>query len=94
LYQAKEKYMNTNTSASIRNKLYDYIRVVDDKKLHAIYSLLENEIEDTNEWWKNKVFTAELDRRAEALEAGKDKGFTVEQLEASIDKMRKKRYGK
>lgn len=86
--------MNANNSAAIRHKLYDYIRVADDKKLNAIYDLLENEIEHANEWWKDKVFTAELDRRFEALEAGTDKGFTVEQLEASIEKLRKKRYGK
>jgi hypothetical protein len=86
--------MNANDSASIRHKLYDYIRVADDKKLHAIYNLLENEIEETNEWWKDKRFVKELDRRYEALESGADKGFTVEKLEASIDKLCKKRYGK
>jgi hypothetical protein len=86
--------MNANDSASIRHKLYDYIRVADDKKLHAIYNLLESEIEETNEWWKDKRFVKELDRRYEALESGADKGFTVEKLEASIDKLRKKRYGK
>lgn len=86
--------MDTNSSAAIRHKLYDYIRVADDKKLHAIYNLLENEIEETNEWWKEKSLVAELDHRYEALESGKDKGVTVEQLEASIDKLRKKRYGK
>ncbi len=86
--------MNPNDSASIRHKLYDYIRVADDKKLHAIYNLLESEIEETNEWWKDKRFVKELDRRYEALESGADKGFTVGKLEASIDKLRKKRYGK
>ncbi|HZE83101.1 MAG TPA: hypothetical protein VE035_02285 [Puia sp.] len=86
--------MSPNQSASIRHKLYDYIRVADDKKLSAIYNLLENEIEETNEWWKDKAFVAELDSRYEALESGVDKGFTVAQLEASIDKLRKKRYGK
>jgi hypothetical protein len=86
--------MNANNSAAIRHKLYDYIRVADDKRLNAIYNLLENDINETNDWWKNKLFVAELDRRFEALEAGTDKGFTVDQLEASIDKMRKKRYGK
>jgi hypothetical protein len=35
-----------------------------------------------------------LDRRYEALESGSDKGFTIEQLEASIGKLRKKRYGR
>jgi hypothetical protein len=29
-----------NTATSLRDRLYDYIRVADDKKLHAIYNLL------------------------------------------------------
>ncbi len=86
--------MKVNDSAAIRHKLYDYIRIADDKKLHAIYNLLENEIEDTSEWWKDKSFVTELDRRYEALESGKDKGFTIDQLEASIDKLRKNKHGK
>jgi 3-phenylpropionate/cinnamic acid dioxygenase small subunit len=82
------------SNAAIRNKLYDYIRVVDDKKLNAIYNLLENEIEQTNEWWKDKKFTKELDNRYQALENGSDKGFTIDQLEKSVTKLRTKKYGK
>jgi hypothetical protein len=85
--------MNANKSASIRHKLYDYIRLADDKKLSAIYSLLEGEIEETKEWWKDKGFVEEMDRRYEVLESGTDKGYTIEQLQASIHKLRKKRYG-
>lgn len=83
-----------STTNAIRHKLYDYIRVANDKKLHAIYNLLETEIEETNEWWKDKSFVTELDRRSKALESGNDKGISLEQLEASIDKLRKKRYGR
>jgi len=50
-------------------------------------------IEETKEWWKDKGFVEELDKRYEALESGIDKGFTIEQLQTSIDKLRKKRYG-
>ncbi len=82
------------SSAAIRNKLYDYIRVADDKKLNAIYNLLENEIEQTNEWWKDKKFTKELDNRYNALENGSDKGFTINQLEKSVTKLRTVKYGK
>ncbi len=78
----------------IRNKLYDYIRVADDKKLSAIYNLLENEIEQTNEWWKDKKFTNELDRTYQVMENGSDKGVTVKELEQSIIKLRLKKYGK
>ena len=82
------------SNSTIRHKLYDYIRVADDKKLHAIYNLLENEIEQTNEWWKDKLVTLELDSRYQALENGSDKGFTIEQLERSVSKLRLKKYGK
>lgn len=44
----------SNAALNIRHKLYDYIRVADDKKLQAIYLLLENEMENTQEWWKIK----------------------------------------
>ncbi len=80
--------------ASIRHKLYYYIQVADDKKLHAIFDLLENEIEETCKWWKDKNFVEELDSRYEALKTGVDKGFTPEQLEISIEKLRMKKYGK
>ncbi len=82
------------SSAAIRNKLYDYIRVADNKKLNAIYNLLENEIELTNEWWKDKKFTKELDNRYQALENGSDKGFTIDQLEKSVTKLRTQKYGR
>lgn len=39
----------SNSGAAIRHKLYDYIRVADDKRLHAIYNLLETEIEQATE---------------------------------------------
>jgi hypothetical protein len=83
-----------NTVSSLRDKLYGYIRVADDKKLYAIYSLLENEIEESNKWREDKKFTTELDRRYQALETGTDKGYTIEQLESSINKLRNKKYGK
>jgi len=82
------------TTEAIRIKLYDYIRVANDKKLHSIYNLLENEIEQAYEWWKDKEFVAELDRRDKAIESSEDKGYTVAQLNASIEKLRIKRYGK
>ncbi len=81
-------------SIAIRNKLYDYIRVADDKKLNAIYNLLEDEINETSEWWKDKLFTAELDKRFLALEDGSDKGCTIDQLKISIDKLRSKKNGR
>ena len=79
------------TVAAIKNKLYDYIRVADDKKLQAIYQLLEADIEKEYEWWKDKAFVSELDRRHNSLESGADKGIDeVVHVSAPID-MRIKR---
>lgn len=78
--------------AALRNKLYDYIRVADDKKLKAIYELLGHEIDATVEWWKDKDMVAEIDARYEALQSGKDKGLTKDELTNSISKARQKRY--
>ncbi len=83
----------SNAALTIRHKLYDFIRVADDKKLYAIYHLLENDIEETREWWKDKLYTTELDHRYEAMENGTGKGITLEELETSISKLRKKKYG-
>ena len=79
---------------SIREKLYDFIRIADDKKVKAIYKLLEDDIEQTNEWWKNTAFTKELDNRLEAMDSGTDKGVSIIELEKSVDLLRKKRNGK
>ena len=83
----------TNATA-IRARLYDYIRIADDKKLNAIYSLLEPQIEESYEWWKDKRLIAEFDERSKALESGTDKGFTLEELAKSIDQLRQQKYGK
>jgi len=81
-------------STSIRNKLYNYIRFASDKKLHAMYQLLEDEVVEMNEWWKDKQFVEELDSRYNALESGEDKGITLQQMETTIEKMRLNKYGK
>lgn len=54
-------------TATLKQKLHDYINTAEDKKLEAIYTILENEIEEGN-WWDDKELMAELDdREAESL---------------------------
>lgn len=81
-------------STVIRHKLYDYIRVANDKKLLAIYNLLEDEIVDLNEWWKNKKIVEDFDNRYNSMETGEDKGITIQELNSFIEKSRVKKYGK
>ncbi len=51
------------TTTAIRARLYDYIRVADDKKVKAIYELLEDQIVSKCHWSEDKEFVAELEER-------------------------------
>lgn len=82
------------TTASVREKLYDYIRVADDKKVKAIFMMLEDEITEELEWWKDRAFVKELDKRYEAWASGKEKGYTSAEVDASIEQLKKRRTSK
>ncbi|MBS1917335.1 MAG: hypothetical protein JST87_13740 [Bacteroidetes bacterium] len=77
------------TTTAIRKKLQDYIRVADERKLKAIYTILEDQISG-DEWWKNKSLVKELDARYNNLQSGKDNGASVSKLKINIDKLQKK----
>jgi len=82
------------TTAAIRERLYDYIRVADDKKVKAIYALLEDQVIPAVDWSEDKDFVAELDERVRRYEQGIDRGYTWTEVEASIEELKKKRAAK
>ena len=82
------------TTTAIREKLYDFIRVADGKKLKAIYWMLEDEMEERAEWWKDKVFTEQLDKEFTAWKSGKEKAFTLSDIDSSVEALKKKRKAK
>jgi hypothetical protein len=63
------------SSAQIRQRLYEYIRFANEKKVKALYTMLEEEIEEKHEIW-TKAFTAEMQHRTKEMESGKVKGKT------------------
>jgi hypothetical protein len=62
-------------TAEIRQKLHRYIDTVHEKKLKAIYTMVEEEVA-TDSHWNDKAFIAEIDKRIAQLETGKTKGYT------------------
>ena len=76
------------TTAAIRERLYDYIRVADDKKVKAIYILLEDQIVPKYEWSEDEEFVAELDERVRRYEAGIDPAFSIEEAKSSLNEMK------
>ena len=68
-----------NTTA-IRQKLYEYIRAADDKKVKAIYTIIESHPNENDEWWNDKGFITALDRISSDLKSGADKGYLWEEV--------------
>lgn len=79
------------TVEAIRVRLYDYIRDADDKKVEAIYTLLEDQITEPYDWSEDEEFVAELDERVRRYEQGIDRGQSWDELKASIAELKKKR---
>lgn len=80
------------TSLAIREKLYNYIRVAEDKKVKAIYTMLENEIEEVHDYWNDESFVQELDNRSADYKSGKDKGILWDVAKKEIlDSSKKKK---
>lgn len=57
------------TTVAIRKKLTDYLKVADDKKIKAIYALLEDDIEQPALEYIEEL-KAELDKRYTAYKKG------------------------
>ena len=79
--------MNTST---IRKKLSEYIKVADDKKVKAIYTIIESDLNEIYEWWNDQELIAELDRRSDDLKSGKDIGHLWEEAKKELLDGRKK----
>jgi putative addiction module component (TIGR02574 family) len=78
-----------NTTA-IRQKLYDYIRVAEDKKVKAIYTMVEEEINEAYDWSSDPAFIAELDKRSAEYKSGKVKGVSWEEARKQVQASAKK----
>ena len=64
------------TTVALREKLHKFIDSIEEKKVKAIYTLFENEIEQDEEY--SEEFRAELDKRVEYYRNG---GKTVSSTE-------------
>lgn len=78
------------TITAIREKLQEYIKTADDKKIKAIFTLVENDMDEKYNWWEDKAFVADLDERVKRYEDGTDKGFTFEEVKEELIKRKNK----
>jgi len=73
--------MNTIT---IRQKLHKYIEIADDKKIQAIYTMIEDDLVDQINWWEDEDFITNLDLISNNLKNGTDKGVVWSNLKNEL----------
>jgi hypothetical protein len=84
LWQIK-KYKNlVMTTSTIRLKLQDYIQTVEDKKVKAIYTMFETEIEEASNHWQDESFVVEMKKRSKDIEKGFVKEKNWEDVKAKL----------
>lgn len=66
-------------TTEIRQKLHHYIETAQEKKVKAIFAMVEEEIEETYNYWKDEKFVAELQRRENNYLNGTTKTYTLRQ---------------
>ena len=77
-------------AVAIREKLQDYIRNADDKKVKAIYTMVENDIEFNYRWWNDEALVKELTEDVKDIKAKKQRTYTLEAVQSKINRRRKK----
>jgi len=73
------------TSIGIRAQLHNYLDVADDKKVKAIYALVEEDVRKKGaDHWSDPEFVAEMNHRVAELESGVDKGRSWEEVQNKV----------
>lgn len=68
----------------IRERLQEYIRFAEDKKVQAIYTMVESEIQDDLDLWEDEGFLNEMRSRISDYESGKDPGVSWEEVQQNL----------
>lgn len=76
------------TTNSIRQKLHSYLEVADDKKIKAMYIMMEEDIEESAVEYTNE-FKKELDKRYADYKSGKANMVTAAESKRRIQKLLK-----
>ena len=74
-------------STELREKLHNYIDTAQEKKLKAIYTMVEEEIDETNNLWEDERFVAELQRREKEYLNGTAKTYTLKETITGVNEV-------
>lgn len=74
------------TTAIIRQKLHNYLEVADSKKLKALYTIIEDMVEESSPEY-SKELKNELNKRAAELQSGNAKTVTASDSKKRIQRI-------
>lgn len=80
--------MKSMITTAIRKQLHNYLEVAEDKKIKAIYTMMEAEIRESAVEYTDE-FKAELDKRNADYKSGKAKMITAGESRKRIKKILK-----
>jgi hypothetical protein len=74
------------TTAIIKQKLHNYLEVADSKKLKALYTIIEDIVEDSSPEY-SKELKADLNKRTTDLKLGKAKTISASESKKRIQEI-------
>ncbi len=77
------------TTLAIRKCLQEYIRYADEKKIKALFTMVEDEINQKHEIWTNE-FANEMKKRSHAMDTRKVKGIPFKSVQKKAKAILKK----
>lgn len=78
-------------TSEIRKRLTDYLQYADDKKVKAIYTMVEDEINTASNDW-DEDFIEELNRRSKSFTDGTAKTYSWEETKrAAINRVKERK---
>lgn len=72
------------TTAAIRQKMYEYIKFADEKKVKAIYTIVADEANEIADWREDKKLLDKIAQADADMENGKDKGVTWQEAKKQL----------
>ena len=83
------------TVKSLDKEIFHYLPRLNSRQKETVLTVVKTFAEEAEtDRWKDKAFIAEMDRRFSEMESGKEKTYTLNEVEAEARQFNKKRESK
>ncbi len=72
------------------NEITQYLGQLNSQQQQALLNVVKSFVQE-DEWWNDKEYIAEMDRRFKEMESGKVKGLTIDESEDKVRQSYKNR---